>query len=149
MNLKKLQLDNNIILKIEHVGHLVNLEWLDLSFNSIEKIEGLENLVKLTDLSLYSNKIKTLENMEKLVNLNFLSIGNNEILYYDQVFMLKSSILKFIFCFLVGTISEEIQQITSSHSNGKPYDERNGTRLQALFLRFFERFKIFRLFNCR
>ena len=53
--LEKLQLDNNIICKIQNLDHLVNLKWLDLSFNLIEKIEGLDNLSKLTDLSLFSN----------------------------------------------------------------------------------------------
>lgn len=38
--LTKLQLDNNVINKIENLAHLVNLKWLDLSFNNIQKIEG-------------------------------------------------------------------------------------------------------------
>jgi Leucine-rich repeat (LRR) protein len=33
-----LQLDNNIIEKIEDIGHLTNLKWLDLSFNRIRAI---------------------------------------------------------------------------------------------------------------
>jgi len=33
--LVKLQLDNNIIMKIKGLETLVNLQWLDLSFNSI------------------------------------------------------------------------------------------------------------------
>lgn len=65
-SLTKLQLDNNIIKKIENIGkgalspnssrlieyvffffprpsgHLTNLTWLDLSFNNIQTIEGLE-----------------------------------------------------------------------------------------------------------
>jgi Leucine-rich repeat (LRR) protein len=46
-NITKLQLDNNIIEKIEKINFLVNLQWLgillmtpDLSFNNISKIEG-------------------------------------------------------------------------------------------------------------
>ena len=53
--LTKLQLDNNIIIKIQGLDELVNLKWLDLSFNLIEKIEGLDNLKELEDLSLFSN----------------------------------------------------------------------------------------------
>ena len=34
--LQKLQLDNNIICKIQKLDHLTNLNWLDLSFNLIE-----------------------------------------------------------------------------------------------------------------
>ena len=52
-SLVKLQLDNNIIEKIENIGHLTNLEWLDLSFNNIQNIQGLDTLVKLTDLRLF------------------------------------------------------------------------------------------------
>jgi Leucine-rich repeat (LRR) protein len=53
--LTTLQLDNNIIVKIQGLEGLVNLRWLDLSFNLIEKIEGLDKNKQLEDLSLYSN----------------------------------------------------------------------------------------------
>jgi hypothetical protein len=53
--LEKLQLDNNIIQKIENLDHLVNLHWLDLSFNLVKEIEGLDKLVNLKDLSLFNN----------------------------------------------------------------------------------------------
>ena len=49
----KLQMDNNIIEKIEGLECLLNLEWLDLSFNNIEVIEGLDKLTKLKDLTLF------------------------------------------------------------------------------------------------
>lgn len=48
-----MQLDNNIITKIEGLHGLVNLTWLDLSFNMISTIEGLEKCTKLTDLTLF------------------------------------------------------------------------------------------------
>lgn len=73
--LVKLQLDNNIIEKIENLEHLVSLEWLDLSFNNISKIENLDKLVNLTDLSLFNNRIKTIENLECLTKINVLSLG--------------------------------------------------------------------------
>ena len=82
--LQKLQLDNNIICKIQNVDHLVNLKWLDLSFNLIEKIEGLDKLTKLTDLSLFSNEITTLSGLENLRELNILSVGHNKILDYVE-----------------------------------------------------------------
>lgn len=75
----KLQLDNNIIEKIDHLSHLVNLKWLDLSFNNITKIENLERLTQLEDLSLCNNNIEKIENLECLVNLNVLSLGNNKV----------------------------------------------------------------------
>ena len=76
--LTKLQLDNNVISKIENLDHLVNLTWLDLSFNNITKIEGLDKLTKLTDLSLYNNSISVIEGMESFMHsLTVLSLGNN------------------------------------------------------------------------
>ena len=78
--LQKLQLDNNIICRIQGLDHLVNLEWLDLSFNLIEKIEGVEKLTKLTDLSLFSNNISQISGLETLSKLNVLSLGSNKIL---------------------------------------------------------------------
>jgi len=79
-SLVKLQLDNNIIEKIENISHLTNLEWLDLSFNNIQHIEGLDTLVKLTDLSLFNNHIDKLQNLDTLTELNCLSVGNNSIM---------------------------------------------------------------------
>lgn len=77
--LTKLQLDNNIIIKIQGLDELVNLKWLDLSFNLIERIEGLDNLKELEDLSLFSNCIKEIDGLESLTKLNVLSVGRNKI----------------------------------------------------------------------
>ncbi|CAH8582111.1 unnamed protein product [Schistosoma turkestanicum] len=87
--LVKLQLDNNIIERIEGIDHLIHLRWLDLSFNNIEKIEGLQNLVNLEDLSLYSNHITSLENMENLKNLQVFSVGNNYITELSNIKYLR------------------------------------------------------------
>mmetsp|Transcript_55839 Transcript_55839/g.132503 ORF Transcript_55839/g.132503 Transcript_55839/m.132503 type:complete len:528 (+) Transcript_55839:265-1848(+) len=76
-SLVKLQLDNNIIEKIENIDHLVNLEWLDLSFNNIQHIQGLATLTKLTDLSLFNNRIEKLKDLHTLSNLQCLSVGHN------------------------------------------------------------------------
>ena len=77
-NLKKLQLDNNIIEEISGLDTLTQLEWLDLSFNNIEEISGLERLVNLKDLSLANNRITTIENLDALVgSLQILSVANN------------------------------------------------------------------------
>ena len=75
--LTKLQLDNNIIVKIQGLECLVNLEWLDLSFNLITKIEGLDSCLKLTDLSLFKNRITVLSGLDNLRELNVLSVGSN------------------------------------------------------------------------
>ena len=75
--LTKLQLDNNIITKIQGLECLVNLEWLDLSFNLITKIEGLDSCLKLQDLSLFKNRITVLSGLDNLRELNVLSVGSN------------------------------------------------------------------------
>ena len=78
-DLVKLQLDNNIITRIQGLETLTKLKWLDLSFNMIEKIEGLEELRLLEDLSLFQNRITVLEGLDTLENLNVLSVGSNQI----------------------------------------------------------------------
>ena len=83
--LEKLQLDNNIIEKIENLGHLRELKWLDLSFNRISAIEGMDNLVNLTDLSLYNNKIAVLDGLFSCTKLNIFSIGNNMIRSFEEI----------------------------------------------------------------
>lgn len=82
--LTKLQLDNNIITKVEGLKTLVNLRWLDLSFNSIEVIEGLDSCVMIEDLSFYSNHITKLSGLEKLTQLNVLSVGKNKLSNLDE-----------------------------------------------------------------
>lgn len=78
-NLRKLQLDNNIIEEIPEnaLSSLTRLEWLDLSFNNIERISGLDKLVCLRDLSLAHNRIKTVSNLDSLSQLQVLSLANN------------------------------------------------------------------------
>lgn len=82
--LVKLQLDNNIITRIQGLESLTQLKWLDLSFNLIEEIEGIETLVNLEDLSLFQNRIKKLQNLDTLEKLNVLSVGNNQIDSLDE-----------------------------------------------------------------
>jgi Leucine-rich repeat (LRR) protein len=77
--LQKLQLDNNIITKIEGLGNLTNLTWLDLSFNMITVIEGLDKCTKLTDLTLFQNRITKLGGLEQLTELQVLSVGSNQL----------------------------------------------------------------------
>ena len=88
----KLQLDNNIIVRIQGLDQLVNLRWLDLSFNLIEKIDGLEKNKELEDLSLYNNCITELTPhpkgpgpLDNLVKLNVLSIGKNKITKLEEM----------------------------------------------------------------
>ena len=88
-NLRKLALDNNLIERVQNVGHLKNLRWLDLSFNNISSIEGLESLTKLETLSLYRNRIKDISGLDTLEQLSDLSLGENEIGSLDTVLYLR------------------------------------------------------------
>jgi hypothetical protein len=87
--LHTLCLDNNIIGRIENLGHLTNLIWLDLSFNNITKIEGLETLVNLKDLTLYHNQIEHIENLDMNQNIECLSLGKNRVKSLDCVSYLR------------------------------------------------------------
>ena len=55
----------------------INLIKLDLSYNAILKIEGINSIENLRELYLSSNRIKIIENLPK--NLNILDVGNNKI----------------------------------------------------------------------
>lgn len=88
-SLLTLRLDNNIIDRIDNLGHLKQLTWLDLSFNNIREIEGLENLSSLLDLSLYHNQIERIEGLEGCPKLNILSLGQNSIKELKQIDYLR------------------------------------------------------------
>ncbi|XP_070780011.1 dynein regulatory complex subunit 3 [Enoplosus armatus] len=88
-SLTRLDMNNNLIEKIEGLDHLGNLTWLNLSFNSIEKIEGLESLQKLEMLNLSNNRISVIENMDALEKLTHFYIANNLIGQLDNVLYLR------------------------------------------------------------
>ena len=48
--LKRLDISDNQIEKIEGLDKLINLKFLKISYNPISKIEGLDNLVSLENL---------------------------------------------------------------------------------------------------
>ena len=76
--LRKLQLDNNGITRIEGLGSVAgSLEWLDLSFNALTSCEGLGALPRLTDLSLFHNSITQVAGLEGCSALQCLSLGEN------------------------------------------------------------------------
>ncbi|XP_070837741.1 dynein regulatory complex subunit 3 [Chaetodon trifascialis] len=88
-SLAHLDLNNNLIEKIEGLDCLVNLMHLNLSFNSIEKIDGLESLLKLEVLNLTNNKISVIENMDTLEKLTHFCIANNHLGQLDNVLYLR------------------------------------------------------------
>ena len=77
--LKTLYLMSNKISDIGPVSKLENLEELNLSYNKIADIGGLRNLTKLTDLYLDDNKIKEVYSLGGLHNLESLRMADNQI----------------------------------------------------------------------
>ncbi|XP_075942184.1 dynein regulatory complex subunit 3 [Anarhichas minor] len=88
-SLARLDLNNNIIEKIEGLDRLISLTWLNLSFNRIEKIEGLVSLRKLQVLNLSNNRISVIENMDTLEKLTHFLIANNLLGQLDNVLYLR------------------------------------------------------------
>lgn len=141
-NISKLQLDNNIIEKIDNLGALVNLIWLDLSFNNIAKIEGLSGLNKLTDLTLFNNRISVIGNMDDLINLQVFSIGNNAIAQIaDLEYLTRFKTLRvFNFSGNPATKSASYKNYTLAHLRGLKYldykkiDEEDISKAHAAYV---------------
>ncbi|XP_054715276.1 dynein regulatory complex subunit 3-like [Uloborus diversus] len=87
--LTKLEMQSNLIEKIEGLETLKHLKVLDLSFNFIKHIEGLEKLFSLTHLNLTSNKISVLENLQQLHRLEMLLVRHNKISSFSSVLHLS------------------------------------------------------------
>ena len=79
INLKELDLSENLITEIQGLETLVRLEWLFLSYNQITTIQGLESLIQLKRLDLAYNQITTIQGLETLVRLEGLYLSNNQI----------------------------------------------------------------------
>jgi hypothetical protein len=81
INLKKLNLNKNNIKKLKNLEGLTNLTHLDVEDNLITKIEGTINLKKLNTLNLFKNKIKKIENLTNIIVLKNLYLDENPLKY--------------------------------------------------------------------
>uniref|UniRef100_A0A672G000 Dynein regulatory complex subunit 3 n=1 Tax=Salarias fasciatus TaxID=181472 RepID=A0A672G000_SALFA len=88
-SLTRLDLNNNLIDKIQGLDHLINLKWLNLSFNRIKKIEGFQSLQKLELLNLSDNKISVIESLDAIENLTHFFLSNNCLEQLDNVLYLR------------------------------------------------------------
>lgn len=81
VNLEHLELYQNLLKKVENIGHLTHLQNLDLSFNKIRSCESLGSFrfEKLERLYLSSNKIQDIEGVFNFKNLTMLEFGSNRI----------------------------------------------------------------------
>ncbi len=78
-NLKIIDVQDNLVDKIEGMDSALNLKVLNLGYNRIKLIENLDNLIKLERLYLTSNFISKIQNLNHLKYLNFLELGNNNL----------------------------------------------------------------------
>jgi len=76
-NLIFLDLYNNSIKEIAHLHTVPTLRVLMLGKNQIERIRNLNNLSKLDVLDLHSNRITKIENISHLSELRVLNLANN------------------------------------------------------------------------
>ncbi|KAG6610204.1 Outer Dynein Arm Light Chain 1 [Phytophthora cinnamomi] len=77
--LRLLNLQNNVIRRIENLLGLPNLIFLDLYNNRIEKLENLHLVPNLRVLMMGKNRLRTIENLECLKKLDVLDLHSNEI----------------------------------------------------------------------
>ncbi|ETL33511.1 hypothetical protein L916_14026 [Phytophthora nicotianae] len=77
--LRLLNLQNNVIRRIENLLGLPNLIFLDLYNNRIEKLENLHLVPNLRVLMMGKNRLRTIENLECLQKLDVLDLHSNEI----------------------------------------------------------------------
>jgi len=82
--LRHLEVNNNMITKIEGISHNKNLrvgsahQILNLANNAIEAIENLEN-IRLSDLNLEGNRIATIHGLREQTALQNLNFARNRI----------------------------------------------------------------------
>ncbi|XP_076012093.1 leucine-rich repeat-containing protein 49 [Genypterus blacodes] len=77
--LRFLNLQHNLIIRIQHLSHLQYLVFLDLYDNHISEMTGIEALTSLRFLILGKNRIRKICSLENLSKLNVLDLHENQI----------------------------------------------------------------------
>jgi len=92
INLKNLELCNNLIEKSGCLKTLKKLRNLSLANNFINTITNLEDLSRLEKLDLHQNQIDTIPIWfgRKLTSLKILNLANNQITSFDQIARLRT-----------------------------------------------------------
>lgn len=78
-NIIQLNLNDNFISDLSHIGKITTLTHLSLSANNLFNIEELRNLPHLELLDLSSNQIQDIRPISNLKNLKSLRLDNNKI----------------------------------------------------------------------
>ncbi|KAJ2994303.1 hypothetical protein HDV02_001697 [Globomyces sp. JEL0801] len=129
-HIKLLDLQNNLIVKIDHLHHLRLLVFLDFYNNQIEEISGLDRLLSLRVLMLGRNKLSKIQGLESLVKLDILDLHSNRIkvienlgnLFNLRVLNLEDNLItvvpSLIGCQALGELNLKKNKIWSFHGNG-------------------------------
>ncbi|KAJ1336374.1 hypothetical protein BSLG_007158 [Batrachochytrium salamandrivorans] len=86
--LRVLNLQGNLISRIENIDVLTRLVSLNLCHNQIEGISGIDGLINLRALMLGCNRIRKIEGLEKLVKLDLLDLHSNQIAIIENMDMI-------------------------------------------------------------
>ena len=83
--LRLLNLQHNLITRIENLVSLPNLIFLDLYNNHIEEINNLHTIATLRVLMLGKNYIKQIKNLQALTKLDVLDLHSNKIAKIENI----------------------------------------------------------------
>ncbi|RVE61284.1 hypothetical protein OJAV_G00169030 [Oryzias javanicus] len=112
-----LYLQNNLIPRIENLGHLKRLQYLNLALNNIEVIENLEGCESLQKLDLMVNFVGRLSSVESLrhnVHLRDLCLMGNPCSQFEGYRQYVVAALPQLQC-LDGTEISRSERIRASH----------------------------------
>ncbi|KAF6720417.1 tilB-like protein [Oryzias melastigma] len=112
-----LYLQNNLIPRIENLGHLKRLQYLNLALNNIEVIENLEGCESLQKLDLMVNfvgRLSSVESMRHNVHLRDLCLMGNPCSQFEGYRQYVVAALPQLQC-LDGTEISRSERIQASH----------------------------------
>ena len=130
--LKSLDLESNLITKIDNLISLSNLLFLNLYDNQIKEIENLQFV-----LDLHCNKIKIIENLVSLKKLRVIDLANNQITSFNELTKNKS----LVEINLRKNLIEIIPNLTSSFVLLKKMNLGNNKILNANYILEFQKIK--------
>ncbi|XP_014909194.1 leucine-rich repeat-containing protein 49 [Poecilia latipinna] len=87
--LQLLNLQHNLITRIQHLSHLQQLTVLNLHDNHISDMNGIENLSSLRVLMLGKNRIHKICCLERLYKLSILDLHDNQIRKMENISHLR------------------------------------------------------------
>lgn len=89
VNLQKLSVERNQLMRMYGVCRLLSLHTLNLAHNNIISIEGLKELTNLKWLRLAGNNIRAIEHLNTNINLEYIDLSENGITHLNDLSFLK------------------------------------------------------------